>query len=374
MQGSHFVWATQVVKQATPEQRNLWVRFTTPHDPPPGASFEQQDIARRALIASAEAFFLLCTVVLAGLIGIVGPNKQILEIVIPVVICMMIACLCNRHGHVNIAGLFISGGLTASMTYSMLTAPGGLSVLDTQILFLIVFSDIFFVAIMPLPFFFVPAVVNLGISLFVLSLAHHSPPLNAMLTYGSVPTFTRLLQIHLVFTGAPAILVYIMRRLIKQANQAMVAMSLQHHKLQEAYTQIQTQQQQLVAKAAIEQDTQVVIRVLTAISKKQFGERVPLDQIHNLKLVAGQLNALLGRHERLTVDAALAEATRQQTPLLLEHIEQAIGQQRIFSAAKTSTLFDPLLLHLNGKRIVPASALAPAHRVQEEHPGGGVLL
>ncbi len=175
-----------------------WSRWTTPPDLPPGATFEQRDTARRARILSAEAFFLLCTVLLAGLISLFGPNKQIINIVVPVVLSVFIAVCLNKIGWVDIAGVFIFGGLVGSMTYSMVTARGGLSVLDTQILFLLTFSDQFFVAMMPLKLCFVPGVLNLGISLFVLSFAKHSPPLAMMLSYTYFPTFARLLQLHMV--------------------------------------------------------------------------------------------------------------------------------------------------------------------------------
>ncbi|HZU02573.1 MAG TPA: hypothetical protein VFA10_23090 [Ktedonobacteraceae bacterium] len=321
-----------------------WSRWTTPPDPPVGATFAQRDTARRALITSAEAFFLLCTVALVGLIGAFGPNKQILNIVIPVVIATIIAVICNRFGLVSLAGLWISGGLMGSMTYSMLTAPGGLSILDTQILFLIAFADLFFVAIMPLKFFWVPGLLNLGISLFVLSSARHSPPLQMMLTYAYFPTFARLLQMHLVCTGVPVILVLIMRRLIKRANNAEAIATLQHELQQRANEQIEQ-------KRELEMDVQQIVTVLTEFSNKNFLARVSLPRIHHLKIIANSLNNLLGRYERLRQEAQELERMREQTPLVMQAIEAAARDHAVFQFKETGTPLDPLLLQLNGKAL-----------------------
>lgn len=321
-----------------------WSRLTTPSDPPAGATFEERDTTRRGRIASAEAFLLLCTVILAGLIGIFGPNKQILVIVGPVLLCTVLACVANRFGFVDIAGWLIYGGLVGSMAYSMFNAPGGLSVLDSQILFLTFFADLFFVAILPLRFFFVPGLVNLAISLYVLSFAHHQPSLDILLTYGYFPTFARLMQIHITATGVPAILVLIMRELIRRANNAEATAALQRALQQQANGQLQQKQE-------LEADIGQIVAVHTAVANKQLQARVQLSQIRHLVMVASALNNLLGRYERLKQEAEAMERLLDQLPVLMQSIEATAHSQSVFHMDETSTMLDPIIRQLNGKRL-----------------------
>ncbi len=346
-------------------QENRFLRalygIAAPRNPPAGATFKERDRVRQGRIASVFLFFVLCTVILAALVGLFGPNKQILNIVPPMFAAILASGIANRLKWVSLAGVILSFGLTASMTYSMLTARGGLTPLDTQILFLIVMSDMVFVAILPIRFFFVPGVVNLALSIFVLSFARHTPALTAMLVYAYFPTFFRLVQLHIVCTGIPTILIVLMREQIKRAYNAEEMIKLQKI-LQEQ------NQKQLQEKQELESEIRRFIAAYTAVANGEIQARIPLEEMRHLNVIARLFNTHLGRyhgllqkeHEamqlRMHMEQGMQALTivqrlKNQLPHVLETVERAANAQQPIYLTDTATPLDTLIHHINGRRI-----------------------
>jgi hypothetical protein len=368
---AHRALGDQNYRQDTPLLA-WWYQLTAPSDPPPGVTFEQHDRVRRGRIASALMLFLAATLILAGLVAAFGPNKQIFNIIIPVLLVIVISIPLNRRGHVNWAGFLLAGGLAGSMSWSLLTAPGGLSPTDTQILFLLMFADLFFVAILPLKWGFLPGLINMALSVCVLSFARHSPALTTMLPVSYFPTIFRLAQVHIVATGVPMILVGIMRQLIQRADTAVEVAKLEH-KLKAMLSE------QLQDKKELDACIELIVTVCMRFSNGDWNVRVPLEQAKPLLTIAGPLNSLLGRYLR----AKHAEEQwnrfspylpqwqeierihlRMQnlSPLVLEAMQQAVQEQRPFSYEKTFTPLDTIIQELNGKYILPAQSHALTSR------------
>jgi hypothetical protein len=348
-----------------------WYRLTTPPLLAPRATFQERDIERRARIASALSLYYAATLALASLVATFGPNKQIFNIILPSLIFIAISLVFNRFGKVNWAGCLLVVGIAGSMDWSLWTAPGGLSPTDTQILFLLMFSDMFFVSILPLKFGWFPAVVNIVYSFIVLRFAHHSSALAAALPLSFFPTIFRLCMIHLVASGVPWILVAIMRRLIEQSHNAQEIIKLQRSMQQQANRQLQEKEE-------LEKSIQQIMMVLLRISNGDLTARIRPEEAPHLASIVGLLNNLLGRYEHAKNEGkewetqhlqfyrqgkeALQTVQRLQTamPQLSAAIAYAIAKSTPFSCEKTLTPLDCIIEQMNGASIQPPEEGASA--------------
>ena len=348
-----------------PEWLAWWYRLTTPPPLAPGATFRERDVERRARIASALSLYYAAALALAALVAAVGPNKQIFNIIIPSLVFISIGMVYNRFGKVNWAGWLLTIGIVGSMYWSLWTAPGGLSLTDTQILFLLIISDMFFVSILPLQLGWIPPVVNIAFSIIVLKFAHHSPALTALLPVSFFPTIFRLCMVHLVASGIPWILVAIMRRLIEQSHNAQEIVKLQRTMQHQTNVQLQEKEE-------LEKSIQQIMTVLLRISNGDLTARVHAEDAPYLASIVGLLNNLLGRYEhtkkegkewekqllqshqqRMEAQYTVRRMQAAMSPISTA-IDHAIRRSTPFHCEKTSTPLDNYIIQeLNGVYILP---------------------
>ncbi len=357
-QWSHTVLGDQNFSQAT-GLLAWWYRHTAPADPPIGATFAQRDRVRRGRIASAIMLFLGSVLTLVAPIGLVSPNKQILYTALTVWGVLALCIALNRHGKVNLVGILICLSVNVGMYLSILRAPGGLSLDDKDILYLLVFAELFIGAILPVNWVFLPALVNIAFSILELTLAPHTPQLAALLPTDRATILFRIIQVHVLVTGVVWIVGNHAREAIKRADRAEELARLQH-------TLSQMHERQMQEAQRLQATIETIIVTLTRQAQGEVTARVPAMEGETLWPLVGSLNTLLARYQR----ARQAEQEIEQARPLIQRARQieqtfkrmseveapftdavqyALQESRPLFLPTTATPLAPFFQQLNGK-------------------------
>lgn len=293
-----------------------WYALTAPPDPPPGATFGQRDLVRRGRIASAIMLFLTCILALVAPIGLFGPNKQIFFTAITVWVVIGVCIPLNRKGKVNLVGTFLCLSIITGMYLSILRAPGGMSPDDKDILYLLIFGELFIGVILPVNWVFVPALMNICFGVLELTMAPHTPQFAALLSTSGPTILFRLAQTHILVTAVIWIVGRHAQEAIRRADRAEEIARLQHDLTQMSQAKMQEAMQ-------LQYTVNEMIRVLTRIAQGDHQARVPLTGGETLWQLVGSLNTLLARYQSAQRDALELERVRPQ----IEHWRQ--GEQAL---------------------------------------------
>jgi hypothetical protein len=339
-----------------------WSRHTSPPDARPGATFAQRDLVRRGRIASSMMLFLAVLLLFVAVIGVLGPNKNLLTVVYTIYPIIAVCLFLNRKGHVTWAGILLSLGMVGGMCMTLFSTAlhGGISPTDKDILYLLFFDELFFALLLPINTVFLVAVLNLLISLVVLNLAPHTPALTVLLAQGGYASILfRLVQIHVLVPFALWVLVTIMQEQTRRANTAEELARLQHD-----VSQLTSQQAE--QKAALEQSIALIVQVHTRVANGDLDARVPLT--HDLVLwnVAGQLNTLIARYQKARQEVQQAERLVRSYermmslyPVFRQTVQRALRDQRPFEMPRSETVLDLFFKELNGVCLAPSSFQLP---------------
>lgn len=328
-----------------------WYRHTTPLDPPVGATFAQRDRVRRGRIASAIMLFLGSVLLLVAPIGLLGPNKQILYTALTVWVVIGVCIALNRRGKVNLVGVLICLSVNVGMYVSILRAPGGLSLDDKDILYLLVFAELFIGAMLPVNWVFVPALVNIAFSILELTLAPHTPAFAALLPTDRATMLFRIIQMHVLVTGVIWIVGSHAREAIQRADRAEELARLQH-------TLSQMHERQLQEAQRLQATIETIITTLTRQAQGEVTARMPAMEGETLWPLVGSLNTLLARYQR----ARQAEQEVEQARLLIQRarqIEQTFKRMQEVQTPFTEAVQDalqkshPLFLPLTATPLAP---------------------
>src|SRR5690242_3676250 len=85
-----------------------WHKLVSPPDLPQNATVLQREAHRRAHTLSTIIFFFLPVMILALPITFFIPEPYVPYIVILVIVACLVSLLCNRTGHVLIAGIILT--------------------------------------------------------------------------------------------------------------------------------------------------------------------------------------------------------------------------------------------------------------------------
>ncbi|HZO75416.1 MAG TPA: hypothetical protein VFB60_24650 [Ktedonobacteraceae bacterium] len=366
--GDHNFWSDRGVLA-------WWYRHTAPPEPPAGASFEQRDLVRRGRIASAIMLFLACILVLVVPIGLLGPNTQILYTALTVWGVIGLCIVLNRKGHVNAVGILLCLSIISGMYLSILRAPGGLSPDDKDILYLLVFGELFIGAILPVRWVFVPTLLNLTFGVLELTVAPHTPLFAVQLVSSGPIILFRLIQLHVFVAAVMAILGLHARQAIKRADRAEEIARLQQMLAQMNHAQMQHAQH-------LETTVTAIIGVLTRTAHGDLLARVPIQHGETFWSLVGSLNLLLARYQDARQDAQELERLRPQ----MEHwqhcdqalrwmreleepfarmVSVALQEQRPLNLPATHTPLAPFFRQLHGKYLSdrPATSLPSSTRM-----------
>lgn len=349
-----------------------WYQHAAPPDPPPGATFEQRDLVRRGRIASAIMLFLTCILVLVAPIGLLGPNTQIFFTAISIWVVIGLCIVLNRKGKVNLVGFLLCLSIIAGMYASILRAPGGMSLDEKDILYLLIFGELFIGAILPVNWVFFPALMNITFGVVELTTAPHTALFASLLPTSGPTILFRFIQIHILVTAVMWIVGQHAREAIKRADRAEEIARLQHTLAQLNAAQMQDAQR-------LQYTTQAIIDILTRIAQGDLQARVPLVEGETLWPLVGSLNTLLARYQGARHQAQELERIRpqvefwrqlEQTMRWMKELEgpfaqtvtKALEEQHPLRLPATQTPLAAYFRLLNGKYLseeppAPASSL-----------------
>ncbi len=339
-----------------------WYRHTAPADAPPGASFERRDLVRRGRIASAIMLFLAGILLLVVPIGVLGTNKQILFTALIVWAVIGLSLVLNRKGKVNLVGILLCLSIITGMYLSILRAPGGMSPDDKDILYLLVFGELFIGAILPVNWVFVPAALNLAFGVLELTIAPHTPLFASLLASSGPTILFRLLQLHVFVTAVMWIMGMHAREAIKRADRAEEIARLQQMLAHMSHAQMQEAQR-------LQTTIESIITVLRRIAQGELQARVPLIEGETLWPLVGSLNTLLARYQGARHEAQEAERLRPQLERarqleqmlrwmqeleepFAQTVSKAVQEQQPLRLPATHTPLAPYFRQLNGKYLV----------------------
>lgn len=341
-----------------------WYKWTAPPDPPPGATFRQRDNARRGRIASAIMLFLGSILLLVFPIGVLGPNKTIAFVAITVWAVILVCIPLNRRGYVILVGVLIGLSVNVGQYSSILTAPHGMSINEKDILYLLIFAEILIGAILPVNWILLPAGINILFSVWQLTFAVHNPTSAALLDATYSLNIFRVIQMHVLVTGVIWILGRYARQAIMRADQAEEVARLHHEIALQA--QVAEEQRQELEDGKVE-----IITTLQRFANGDGNVRTTLPSNHGLWMLAGTINNLLARLQRLRLQememqqrlyprlqqVAVMEQQRQRAQTLAHEVAEAIRQaersgQPLRLPALTGTAFEGAFTGLNGTYLV----------------------
>ncbi|HEU5377960.1 MAG TPA: hypothetical protein VFV38_21265 [Ktedonobacteraceae bacterium] len=329
-----------------------WYRHTSLPDPLPGATFAQRNRVRKSRTAAALMLFLALILLLVAVLAYVGPNKQMLSVVSTLYPIIVLCLVLNRKGYVNLVGILLALGVVGGMSFTLLTtaAHGGISPNDKDILYLLFFDELFVAALLPVNMVFVAAALNIVLSLYILQGAPHTAALTAQLTISSFSTLFRVIQIHVM---VPLVLWVLEKKslaAIKRADRAEELARLQHDVAEIAAARARE-------KERLEQSIAQISWTHTAVANGNMDARVPTTTENVLWQIAGPLNTLLDRYQRLRQEvqqqAHLIHSVEQvmdQSPDLRRKITQALQERRAMPPG--SQLHAPSPVHAADQRVL----------------------
>lgn len=347
--------------------------MTAPRTAPAGASFEDREIVRRGRLGSTIMFFLGSILLfLVSPIGIFGPNHQILITAGSILALIAICIPINRFGHVNVVGLLVSISVNIGIYFSILRSPGGIGPTDLGMFDLLVFSEVFVASLLPIVWVIPDAIMNILFCYFVLVYWQKTPQLMAIMHGGGLFTvISRPIQIHFIVSGILYLWVWSANKAIRRADQVEEIAKLQHD--------IATQQKVIVEeKHQLDVDVQAILQTHVEASNGHLNARVTLQDGATLWPLAGSLNNLLSRMQRLQ---GFEQQLQQLAPRLQRTNQIEYEMQRIqnatlglsealrrsatsdqpIQATNTDTILDTLVSKLNGKRLV--QSVTPKTRI-----------
>ncbi|GAC1470138.1 MAG: hypothetical protein NVS2B12_39860 [Ktedonobacteraceae bacterium] len=340
----------------------MWHHFTAPPEPPLGADFDVRDRFRRGQLASTIMFWLTVILVfLVAPIGIIGPNHQILIVAVVIQLLIVLCAPLNRRGRVNTVGLILSLALNIGICSSILRSPGGLSPDSIAIFDLLVFAELFFASLLPVNWVILDAAFNITFSILALVYMPRTPLFAQIMHTSFFIILSRPIQLHLIVTAVLWLWVRSATRSLRRADRAEEIAKLQHAIAVNA-------QHEAEEKELLESSINMIIDTHTRVANGDFQARVPLQQGMPLWQVAGQLNNLLGRMQRLLRAEKEAEqwGKRIQRAMMIEHelertqkacmyLEHLLSKSEYekypLEPSPSGTMLDPVLARLQGKYV-----------------------
>lgn len=290
------------MKEPTEDSHNFfsrWIRVTAPAELPRNAPFKQREAVRRGRLASAIMFFLIIILFGALMIGILGTNHLIIPAVSIMFVLVLAAIYCNRSGHTNTAGLFLSLGYDAAVSSVILTYPGGLTPSILGLYDMLVISEIFFVTLLPLNWVLFSLILNIAFIITDLSLQAGSASFYTMMQADRMAVISRPIMLHVIVTAVLYFWIRNNQREMIRADQAEDLAALRQERVREK-EQLQT---------GIESIQQALVRAANG----DFSAQIPLSQENVLWKIASSINTLLARIQS-------ARKNEEQVNRFIEHL------------------------------------------------------
>ncbi|MGH2510043.1 MAG: hypothetical protein ACRDHZ_21905, partial [Ktedonobacteraceae bacterium] len=290
-----------------------WYRLTAPPEPASSASLKVRESVRRGLLASTLLFYLLLLLTLSLPVDIISSNHM-LRIIVPAIIGMtVIALVFNRRGHSNVTGLIIVTAFEVVLAGVIATNAGGLDPSTLGLFDILVFVEVFAASLLPVNWVIVAAIINISFCTFELvTQAPHGDLLMREVMHQNAPlVILRPILLHVIVSVVLWLWVRSATRAIERADRAEVIATLEHSIAEQEH---HVAEEKRLMDASIQNILQTHMRV----SAGDFNARVPLVEGEPLWPIAGSLNNLLSRLQRLH----MVESENQRLALRLRHVAQ----------------------------------------------------
>ncbi len=324
-----------------------WYYLTAPKEAADTASLAERERSRRGRLISAVMFFALIMFMLGFLIGVFGPNHFIAFAVLFPIFMIFIASLFNRSGRTGIAGFIIPLGLNLALIAVTLSSP--LTPSSIQLYDLLVFVEVFAVSLLPPNGWVLSGFVLFNL-IFIqadITLQPHTALFAAMIATDNVTVRMRPVVIHVVLASVMWLWVRSANNAILRADRAEVIANLEH---------VVAEQERAVAqqKVLLDQGIQDIVDTHMRVANGDLSSRVPLSSGSVLWPVAGPLNNLLARFQRMNQEVAEAHQAMYEFQRVREALAQVLYRVRMARIGRrpgpftrTGTMVDPLIENLD---------------------------
>lgn len=334
-----------------------WYRLTAPPPARPTASLAERELARRGRLTS---LVLLGVVIIATFIAVpvvALENPQLAPAIGALDVILFVALWFNRKGHIYIAGIIVVVNLSIGLPASIITAPGGLSSNSMPLYDVMVQSELFAISLLPAATVFLIAALNCTFIVLDFYLQPHTPDLNAMIAKAGAEVLARPILLHVLIAVVAYLWVRSAMQAIERADRAEVIAILEHDMAEQEHAVAQQ-------KRLLDKSVQQIVETHTRVANGDITARVPLTQDNVLWEIAGSLNNLLSRFQRMLQNEQNMRkmGERVQWAMRVEYevmrmkkeiekqisfVRQAKHDRRPVHFLPTRTIIDPLLAELN---------------------------
>lgn len=334
-----------------------WYYLTAPSKEMADAPLHTRAAVRRARLASVIILFEI--VYHLAVVGVgATSNHQLIPVLIISLSVLAIAALFNCSGRVSVAGFLAVTILEMGMFFNLISLSffaGGLSPFDLPLYDVLVIPTLIALSLFPAWITFLIAVLN---SLFIVASLMFFPKTPEMVqVLSSAPYDTWFRPVSIQFVAGLVCYFWVSHALqaIKRADVAEEVNKLTQDLALQQQVALQEKQQ-------LEESIQSIIAVHTQVANGNFMARVPLNQKNVLWSIAGSLNNLLARLQRLREDAIQLQRTEQAIQEVIHALQQAKQQGIPMQVSQTGTMVDMLMTEMI--RAKPASQTFPEQALQ----------
>jgi hypothetical protein len=276
-----------------PAKLGWWYRFAAPSEPDPSANLKEREVHRRGKLISIALLMQIVVIIVVLATVAVFVNHSLIPNLMVMLVVLAVAVKLNRSGNVMIAGILAVIGLDLSIMLNFLAYPQ-LTVFLLPMLDLLVLPELFAVSLLPPRAVFVDALFHIAFIVASLTfLFPQSAELQALLhTSALQDALARPIVIQILVAVISYLWVNSATQAIARADRATTIAALERTMAEHA--QLEAQQ-----KRELEASIQQIVQVHARIANGDFSARVPLKQGNTLWEVAGSLNNLLARLQRL---------------------------------------------------------------------------
>ncbi len=317
-----------------------WFRLTTPSEPPATADVVQREAARRARLTSTILLILIGTLLLILPVTVTTTSHVLLPLLCVALVVAIVAVVLNRFGKVVFAGSLIVTAITIAFIISLLTTPGGIGAYNLPTYDLLVISELLAVSLLPPEAVFIVGGINSVFIWLSLVFARRASDLESLFRHSGYSLLIRPIILQIIVAVVTYLWVRGTQQAILRADRAEVVASLQHAIAEQEHTVAQQKRQ-------LDVSIQQIVQTHARIANGDMSARVPLTNDNVLWPVAGSLNNLLARLQRLRQDSYELQKIKEQVSYLTSMVQQAQAEQHPVQFKRTGTALDPLLQELN---------------------------
>ncbi len=306
----HQLQAQQVQPSSPlPNLFNRWLQFTLPPTPDSNSSLKAQERYRRSRNVSIMMLVLVIGLI-ASLIPALISHATFGTIILSVILFFVLIVIgLNKIGQITLAGFLFVGIFCVGFAVSYSFLRSGLTISQ------VIGYDMLIVSVLLAPMFFpawsvfVVALFNIVFIYINFNFAHYDTSLQQLVnSRGSSIGIERTLLLQVMTAILTYIMVESMQRALSRANRAEELARLQQ-------TIVEQQQEAADQKVQLEASINHIVDTLTHYANGHLQARVPLTQDNVLWHIAGSINNLLGRVQRLKQENdALREALARVSP------------------------------------------------------------